>query len=368
MISTSQKEHLTYTVIGQGLILVLVGIGTMQYIIPGINKINETQARANTAVEKYNTIFQDGIPLSDLTTILWSMQGKEELLKIINSAQAETETAIKKTGNTDYQTWLKKVIEDSSSDKDRLIQAKQKLNSILPTLSPISNNFDEENITLKQYIRYIEWILIKKYGVDENMTLGLQGITYGDTASNMPKNIGSFTLAISFDWTNKTIQDLLNYINDSGNGEILNNTGRLSPDQIPGIMTNPLITIESFTLDNYLDTTKPDGENSGRATIRFFVRWGSKEDITFLKEAVSSRKTELNNKIKAALDKCQQGGSLCSQGKSLQDFQDKVTDLFQSMDASASQGKWDGSLDTLVQYVRSIHTLEDEFTDLLNNK
>jgi hypothetical protein len=44
----------------------------------------------------------------------------------------------------------------SGDDKNKLIQAKQKLNSILPTLSPISNNFDEENITLKEYVKYIE--------------------------------------------------------------------------------------------------------------------------------------------------------------------------------------------------------------------
>jgi len=45
--------------------------------------------------------------------------------------------------------WLKKTILNSSADRDLLSQQKEILNSIIPTLSPISGNIEEENIDLK---------------------------------------------------------------------------------------------------------------------------------------------------------------------------------------------------------------------------
>jgi hypothetical protein len=65
------------------------------------------------------------------------------------------------------------------------------------------------------------------------------------------------------------------------------------------------MTIESLTLEDVLDSTRPSAINNGRATIRFYVRGSSKEDITFLKGAIISRQETLQNQIKTAIEECQ---------------------------------------------------------------
>ena len=53
MISTSQKEHLTYTLVGQvGVILGVTLLG-FYYLIPGFEKISTNLATANAAVDNY---------------------------------------------------------------------------------------------------------------------------------------------------------------------------------------------------------------------------------------------------------------------------------------------------------------------------
>jgi hypothetical protein len=364
MISTSQKEHLTYTAMGQIITLSILWLIAFQYIIPWLAQIDAAKARAASAIDKYAQTEQDGLTLPELTKALEWISWKEELLKIINSAPAETMMAIKKSWSDKYLTWLNDAMVKSGDDKNKLIQAKQKLNSILPTLSPISNNFDEENITLKEYVKYIEWILIKKYGINENMMLGLQSVSYGDVSWNTPKNIWSFSLSIDFEWTNWSIQKLIEYLNESWNGEILNNTGKLSQDQIPPIMSNPLITIESFALDKSFDINKPNDKNAWRAMIKFYVRGGSTEDLKFLQDAISTRKTEFQNKVKIALEKCK---SLCSQKTRLEEFQNKVNSVFDAMSNWWKGWKTTQSLEILVQNVRSIYSLQQEYDEFNND-
>ena len=53
------------------------------------------------------------------------------------------------------------------------------------------------------------------------------------------------------------------------------------------------MTIESLSLQNLLDANNPNVRNTGRVTIRFYVRGSSKEDITFLKEAIKEQETVL---------------------------------------------------------------------------
>lgn len=67
---------------------------------------------------------------------------------------------------------------DSADDKKRLTQAKQKINSILPTMSPISNSVDEDYVTLKEYIKFIESKFLSAFDIQSNIVLGIQGVSY----------------------------------------------------------------------------------------------------------------------------------------------------------------------------------------------
>lgn len=228
----------------------------------------------------------------------------------------------------------------------------------------MSSNIDEENITLKQYIRFIEGSILKKFNFDSNVVLGLQGINYGDGKWTVPKSIGTFDLSFDFDSTNGNILKFLNYINNSGNGEILSQSGDLTlPEENPGIMSNPLITIESFSLTDSLDATKPNEENSGRATIRFYVRGSSKDDIVYLSESVKTRKATLKKKIDNTVEQCKVNNVLCGNLDLLISFQSKYNEFLKSTEGIITTWGSD-TIEKLSQQVTSLRGLEKELEDI----
>ena len=365
MISTSQREHLTYTAIGQVLILVGAAVVIFTYITPWFWIIDTKLNAANAAIKEYNDTVTNWLSFEKLGSLLTSMKWKEELIAIINAAPAQdVRTVIKKEGAGDYLSWLKQAIASSDEDKKKLVQIKEKINSILPTLSPMSSNIDEENITLKQYIHFIEANILKAFNLDSNLALGLEGIAYGNGAWWVPKSIGTFDLSLDFKSTNSDIDKLITYINSSWNGDILNDSWSLASQDTPNIMSNPLITIESFSLDDSLDMTKPNAPNSWRTTIRFYVRWSSPDDLLFLAESVKSRWDTLKKKIDDAVYQCKGNTSLCGNLSDLEAFQLKYKDFALSI---SNQKAWPitNTIDSLTQQVISLRALEKEFTDLV---
>ena len=157
-----------------------MGILTWQYIIPGFAQISDDITLAETSISSYAETKEKGYDYSRLTGVLGGMGNKEELIKIIQATPDQTKTALQKVGTSDYITWLKSAINASDEDKKKLMQAKKKINSILPTMSPMSASIDEENITLKEYILFIESKILKEFELDSNMSLGIQGLAYGN--------------------------------------------------------------------------------------------------------------------------------------------------------------------------------------------
>ena len=64
---------------------------------------------------------------------------------------------------------------------------------------------------------------------------------------------------------------MINYVNNLGHYEILVDTGSTSTAPTT-IMSNPLAMIDSLSLEDSLDLNKPNEENAGRMTIRFYIR------------------------------------------------------------------------------------------------
>jgi hypothetical protein len=357
MISTSQKEHLTYSLILQCAILAGAWIIGWTYILPWIEKINASEESAKASITRYNTIKDVWLSFDDLGRKLANVKWKEELLKLIRSAPDDTRTVIAKTGKGEYIQWLNASILDSDEDKKKLAQAKQKINSILPTMSPISNSINEEYITLKEYIKFIEGKFLSAFNIKSNIVLGIQSVAYSTT--KWISSVGTFDLWLDFRATNKNIQNLITYVNESGNPAILSFTGILTEDKIPKILSNPLMTIEALSLENMLDSKRPDAINNGRVTIRFYVRGSSTEDIIFLKEAIVSRQESLKKEIQVAIDECKKQDLLCTELTRLESFQKKYTEFVRSIDAT----KWVQSVDISIlgQTASSLRALDDEF-------
>lgn len=364
MLTNSQKEHLTYTLIWQIVTLVALGILTSSYILPGFDKISTNITAANAQIEKYKAVEKDWLSFEEVSTLVSSKGEYAELLKIMNSDAAGTREVLKKTAPEElYLDWIKESINNSTDDQNIITQYKVKLNSIIPTLNPISGNTTEDNITLKTYIKFIETQILKKFSLDANLVLWMDGINVGSSATSwMPENVGTFELQISFKATNKNISDFIAYINNSGNPELLTSTGIIAKDKMPLVMSNPLITVKDFWLTEPLDSKLPDEENSGRITINFYVRGISKDDITYLKENLKLRNEELKTAIEKAQEECKNQGALCGKVK---DQLDLVMLKYRQFNASiittATQSDNVSQMYNLAQRASTLRSIEEEF-------
>ncbi len=299
----NQREQLMHTMIGQITIMAMVIIITWIYVIPEYTTLAQSIVDTNAVVEKYNITAKDGIAYPELSSILQATKWKEELLAIIQSAPKETQDVILKVGSEPYMSWLDGAIGASSTDKKKLAIKKARLNSILPTLNPVSNNLAEETVSMRRYISFVEENIIKQFGIESNVALGIQNIKYGKRGSSMPESLGSFDTEMAFVSTNIGISKLIDYVNTLGHYEILLDTGVTSTGST-GIMSNPLAMIDSLSLQTTLDLSKPNEENAGRMVIRFYIRGSSSVDVAYLSETIKSRKEALKKKIDAAILKC----------------------------------------------------------------
>lgn len=368
MLSNSQKEHLTYTAIGQIFTLCAIGLITFQYILPWMTEVDKNLANANAEIDGYTKTYNNGINLTTLWNLLAGKPERLELIKIIQSDKPWTEKVIQKVWDQNYLEWLTQSIGKSDSDKQILIQEKMKLNSIIPTLSPVSANIEEENVTLKQYVKFIEGTILKKFHFDSNVVIGMQGITFWDKWTNA-ENIGMFEFRFDFKWTNSDISQFITFVNTSWKPDILTTNSWsyvISKDKIPGVMGNPLMSVTSFSLQNILDPNNPNGENSGRVTLKFYVRGISKDDLLFLWESLKSRQENLWKEIDDNIKQCEKDGLICaSYINKLKIFKVKYNEFTRWLDSAKIIWTGTDQIYPLSQAINTIKSLEKELDGIL---
>jgi hypothetical protein len=369
MLSNSQKEHLTYTAIGQVFTLLVLGIFSYQYIFPGISEIDKLSKNAQENIKSYNSILKEGIGYTGLAKALEGKPESAELIKILQSDPATAQVIIKKPDSEkkNYLDWIKWAIWESDKDKAVLKLEKAKLNSIIPTMSPLSSNIEEDNITLRQYVKYIEGTILKWFNFDSNVIIGMQGITFGTKGSGIPENLGMFDFRLDFKGTNSDIARFISYVNNSWEPKILSASGAIRADNVSiAAMSNPLITMESFSLQEKLDKDNPNKENSGRATLRFYVRWVSKDDIGYLKENLKVRQLKLKTGINENVEFCKKDTIWCaSYNKKLAIFSQKYLEYERSVGWVKSTLSGNDEIYTLAQSVSTLKSLEKEFEDII---
>ncbi len=369
MLSNSQKEHLTYTAIGQIVTLAVLWVFSYQYIMPGISDLSLLRTNAQASVNTYNTTLIKGIEYAEVAKLLQGKTERAELIKVIQSDPKAAEAIIQKPIGIEknYLDWLKWEIGSSEKEKEILKLEKAKLNSIIPTMSPLSNNIEEDSITLRQYVRFIESSILKRFNFDSNVIIGMQGITFGTKGSNIPENLGMFDFRLDFKWTNGNIAKFIDYVNTAGKPDILSYTGTTTAnDKSLAVLSNPLITMESFSLQEKLDKNNPNKENTGRATLRFYVRWVSKDDITYLKENLKARQIKLLENINENVKLCGSDSILCaSYSKKLSLFQVKYREYERSSNMAKIALSWNDEIYGLSQSVNTLKSLEKEFESIL---
>lgn len=362
MSSKNQREQLMHTAVGQFALIVWVIIGTMLYTMPLYNQLSANVVATNEVIEDYKKLANNGIDYKQLEWLLGKTKWKEELIGIIQSAPLETQAVIKKVWGDPYLTWLVSEIGKSQEDKEKLAIKKARLNSILPTLNPISNNISEDTVSLKKYISFVEENIIKRFNLDSNAALSIQNIKYGTKWGAMPETIGSFENDISFKTTNGDIAKMIEYINNLGKPDVLTDTGAITVWNEPTIMSNPLAMISSFSLESPLDLSKPNDENSWRMTVRFYIRGSSTSDIAFLTTTIATRKTALGKKIEQALSKCS-SEITCPRQKELQQLSKKFSE-FTKWNAGKKSAQGIALIYALSSELNSVASLEDELRKL----
>ncbi len=369
MLSNSQKEHLTYTAIWQIFTLVILWVFSYQYILPGIDYLGTIKTTTQSAVNSYNSTLTNGVEYANVAKLLQGKSERAELIKVIQSDPRAAEEIIKKPIGVEknYLDWLKWEIGSSEKEKEILKLEKAKLNSIIPTMSPLSNNIEEDNLTLRLYVRYIESSLLKRFNFDSNVVIWMQGISFGTKGTNIPENVGMFEFRLDFKWTNANIIKFVEYINTAGKPDILSYTGVTTiNDKSLSVLSNPLITMESFSLQEKLDKSNPNKENAGRANLRFYVRWVSRDDLTYLKENLKSRQTKLVTSIDENVKQCEKDTILCaSYNKKLLMFQVKYREYERASDATKVSLFWNDEIYALTQSVNTLKSLEKEFESIL---
>lgn len=380
MLSNSQKEHLTYTAVWQVVVIFAMAMTIYQYILPWLSDISQLSKDAQTAIESYSGTYNGGIEEGSLQRLLSSKSEYAELVKIIQTDPDYTKRILKKenmsiTGSTqynydcrnvDYYTCLKSVLGKVDKEKESIKNEKAKLNSIIPTMSPFSNNIEEDNITLREYVNYIEKSILQRFHFDSNVIIGLQWLSFGNKADGVPESIGMFEFRLDFKATNQDILDFIEYIYETGRPDILSYTGELTKDRIPKVMSNPLITMESLSIQDKLDLDNPTKENSGRSTIKFYIRGVSKDDIQFLNESLKWRRADLAARIDDSVKTCQKDGVLCaSYIKKLTNFQKKFDEYSRSLSQTQPSWSWPDLIYSLNQTATTLKSLEQELNWIL---
>ncbi len=369
MISSSQREHLVYTLTGQiSLIFLFIG-WAFYYIIPGRAGIADAQENANKKIAEYTNLKSNGLAIDDVRRISSTSTQYEELLKIINvSGQGAANAIVKDSPDMEYLDWIKGKVAGSDGDKAILIRTKTLINSIIPTMSS-AGSIEEEMLTLKWLITFIEGKFIKQFNVQSTSPIGISGMNFGKM-KDLPDGVGYLDLKLEVTGTSDSIMRLIRYINKSGNPAALkaeegvdtaNSTLSQDLSTLPKILENPLFTITQFSLQDLPSNLGPNEENSARLSLKLYLRGWAPQDLRSFQNHLLARIDALISTLQEKQDKCTNTPALCdaSQEKNNTNFQKLIIIKRGMKDAINNKGGL-GQIYVLSQFFNTIKNLEDE--------
>ncbi len=360
----NQREQLIHTATGQATVIIAVLIASWYYSIPQYMELSNSVKNANTTIDLYNKNYKDGFSFEKINELLNWKKEREWLLELIQSAPIETKKILTKTTEQPYLEWINSEMDSNTSiaEKKTLEMKKARINSILPTLNPIDSNETDESMNLRKYIAFIENNIIHQFDIESESPLGIQNIQYGKKNGPIPETIGSFDTEINFKSTNANIAKMLDYINTLGRPDVLINKDSTTETWgIVGVMTNPLTALNSASLEDTIDLTKPNEINQGRITLRFYIRGSSLNDIAYIKEIIRNRKIALGKNIEATNEKCKIELT-CPRKKEFQVLSKKYTEFNRGDTTRNSTGP--SEIYALSAELDTISSLEKELKNL----
>ncbi len=161
------------------------------------------------------------------------------------------------------------------------------------------------------------------------------------------------------------LSQFLDFVKNTGNPEILEEFNKNAP--IPEIMSNPLITLESLSIESPINMSYPNVQNSGRITLRLYVRGSSESDQIFLKEAFQKKQSELQAKINESVKNCTQTTTPCTYADALEKVKNKFDQFSKAADNLMNSGGSTGvkSIYILSQQLESLKSIETEYNTVI---
>lgn len=176
--TTTVRDQLMFKA-GLQVFLVIGSVAfTMLYTMPRLDAIGLQSEQTNIVVGDYQNTYNNGIPFSNLVSTIRGVGNNEELIEVVSTSPEATQEIIKKTGSSPYLEWLTDQL--TSSDQDRAIMAdiRARINSIVPTLSPVNANIDENSATMRDYISFVEQKILRDFSLKSLSPLGIESVEY----------------------------------------------------------------------------------------------------------------------------------------------------------------------------------------------
>lgn len=288
-----------------------------------------------------------------------------ELFEIVTKNSTEVAPILtKKDPNAKYYDWLLSEMSASQEDRVKLIDAQAKINSIIPTLSPMSNNQNAASVSLRDYTVFIEKKFLKDFGIMSLSPLGIAGVKYQeDKDGGLSSPIGEFTADITFEATNGNIQKLLDFIDTLGEPTILSSEEILQNP--PAVMSNPLVTLETLNLEKFLNPEDPTFKNSGRLVLKFYVRGSSNTDRDYLLESFNKKRNALAEEISTKIAECEKNTSCVMMDsyktveKKFQNFNNSITEVIRERSDNSIEIAY-----IIAQQLQTLQSLRTEFESI----
>lgn len=362
--TASIQEQMTYSAILQIASVIVCIIIIFTLILPKMQQISAQTEKTNKVIQAYEETEKNGISFSNLKTIIPRVGNNTELQEIINANEEASKEAIQKKDvneTTTYLQWLAYELRDKEKNEEKIRKAREKINTILPTLSPISGGIEENNIKLGDYIEFMEAQILRKFSLESTSPLGITSIQYGEKEKNMVNPIGYFDTSIAFQGRNENIIDMLDYLYKSGNPEILTSSENIdiSEQYASTKLANPLIVVEAFALDKPLNAHHPKIHNSGRITLRMYIRGASKTDKQFLTDTFNKRKNALLENLESQIKTCTTSDTPCSKLHTMKDLKKRTEELSENITKNTNESV--EGIYFIGQQIDSLKVIEQEF-------
>lgn len=279
---TSNQEQLKYTVGLQIGVTIAAIVFTMMYTRPKFETIQAQTVATNAVLQKYEQMYNEGISYSLLSDAVTRVGNNAELSELIVKNPEKVKEFLAKTdAEKSYSDWLSAQMNASEDDKIRFLDAQTKINSIIPSLSPISNHQNAKSVTLRDYVTFVEKELLSQHGIQSDSPVGIVGVKYQeDEEGNIKHPVGEFLATFSIKGTNGNIWKMLNFLAPLGNPALLFEEGIAK--NLPAVMSNPLVTIDKITLKDIPTASNFDAMNEGQLVLKFYVRGSSTMDMNYL--------------------------------------------------------------------------------------